>query len=101
MTEAPVIPIGCGARRRCGRSARLPNILNVTNPPTVQIRVGPPVALKYRSADADTKRIMAIVALLPDEAREHKEPTREELRTFPPGYKGDPEKETARRPGTD
>ena len=56
-----------------------------------------------RSADADTKRIMkAIVALLPDEAREHKKPTREELlRTFPPGYKGDPEKESSRRPGTD
>jgi putative phosphoserine phosphatase/1-acylglycerol-3-phosphate O-acyltransferase len=104
MTEAPVIPIGLwGTEKVWPRSARLPNILNVTNPPTVQIRVGPPVALKYRSVDADTKRIMkAIVALLPDEAREHKEPTREELlRTFPPGYKGDPEMETTRRPGTD
>jgi putative phosphoserine phosphatase/1-acylglycerol-3-phosphate O-acyltransferase len=104
MTEAPVIPIGVwGTEKVWPRSARLPNILNVTNPPTVQIRVGPPVALKYRSVDADTKRIMkAIVALLPDEAREHKEPTREELlRTFPPGYKGDPEMETTRRPGTD
>ena len=104
MTEAPVIPIGLwGTEKVWPRSARLPNILNVTNPPTVQIRVGPPVALKYRSADADTKRIMkAIVALLPDEAREHKEPTREELlRTFPSGYKGDPEAETTRRPGTD
>jgi putative phosphoserine phosphatase/1-acylglycerol-3-phosphate O-acyltransferase len=53
--------------------------------------------------DADTKRIMkAIAALLPAEAREQKEPTREELlRTFPAGYKGDPETESARRPGTD
>jgi putative phosphoserine phosphatase/1-acylglycerol-3-phosphate O-acyltransferase len=61
------------------------------------------VSLKYRSPDADTKRIMkAIAALLPAEAREHREPTREELlRTFPPGYKGDPEKEATRRPGTD
>jgi putative phosphoserine phosphatase/1-acylglycerol-3-phosphate O-acyltransferase len=44
----------------------------------------------------------AIAALLPAEAREHREPTREELlRTFPPGYRGDPEKEATRRPGTD
>jgi putative phosphoserine phosphatase/1-acylglycerol-3-phosphate O-acyltransferase len=59
--------------------------------------------LKYRSPDADTKRIMkAIAALLPAEAHERREPTREELlRTFPPGYKGDPEKESTRRPGTD
>jgi putative phosphoserine phosphatase/1-acylglycerol-3-phosphate O-acyltransferase len=104
MTRAPVIPIGLwGTEKVWPRSARLPNILNVANPPTVQIRVGPPVSLKYRSVDADTKRIMkAIAALLPAEAREQKEPTREELlRTFPAGYKGDPETESARRPGTD
>ena len=30
------------------------------------------------------------------------EPTPEELaRTYPPGYKGDPEHETVRRPGSD
>jgi putative phosphoserine phosphatase/1-acylglycerol-3-phosphate O-acyltransferase len=44
----------------------------------------------------------AIVALLPDEAREHREPTAEQLAaTYPPGYHGDPEREAARRPGTD
>ena len=91
LTEAPVIPIGVwGTEKVWPRSARLPNILNVTNPPTVQIRVGPPVALKYRSADADTKRIMkAIVALLPDEARAQGA-HREELRTLPAGLQGRP-----------
>ena len=44
----------------------------------------------------------AIVAQLPDEAREPHTPTREELlATFPPGYSGDPEQEYTRRPGED
>ncbi|MFM7755979.1 MAG: HAD-IB family hydrolase, partial [Actinomycetota bacterium] len=53
--------------------------------------------------DADTRRIMdAITALLPDEARRPRTPTPEELRlSYPPGYRGDPDKETERRPGTD
>ena len=43
----------------------------------------------------------AIMALLPAEAHEHHTPTPEELaRTYPPGYKGDPEAELNRRPGT-
>ena len=65
--------------------------------------VGDPIDLKYRSADADTGRIMeAIMELLPPEAHEHREPTPEELaRTYPPGYDGDPEAEKERRPGTD
>jgi putative phosphoserine phosphatase/1-acylglycerol-3-phosphate O-acyltransferase len=61
------------------------------------------VELKYKSVDADTKRIMkAIVDLLPPEAKVARIPTEEELaRTYPPGYKGDPEAETERRPGAD
>jgi putative phosphoserine phosphatase / 1-acylglycerol-3-phosphate O-acyltransferase len=44
----------------------------------------------------------AIVDLLPDEARQWREPTAEELaRTFPAGYHGDPDAEDTRRPGTD
>ena len=40
--------------------------------------------------------------LLPPEARMPHTPTPEELqRTYPPGYKGDPHRETERRPGTD
>ena len=67
MTRAPVLPVGLwGTEVVWPREARLPNVLEVSDPPTVQIRVGVPVDLKYRSVDADTKRIMtAIAKLLP------------------------------------
>jgi putative phosphoserine phosphatase/1-acylglycerol-3-phosphate O-acyltransferase len=104
MTRAPVIPIGMwGTEKVWPRSSRVPHVWNVTDPPTVRIRVGRPVELKYKSPNADTRRIMtAISKLLPAEARRRKEPTAEELaRTFPPGYKGDPDAELTRRPGRD
>jgi putative phosphoserine phosphatase/1-acylglycerol-3-phosphate O-acyltransferase len=104
LTRVPVIPVGLwGTEHVWPRSSRVPHLWNVLDPPAVQVRVGEPVALRHRSADADTKRIMAaIAALLPDEARETRSPTAEELRrTYPPGYRGDPAAETARRPGTD
>jgi putative phosphoserine phosphatase/1-acylglycerol-3-phosphate O-acyltransferase len=104
MTEATVIPIGLwGTQKVWPRSSRMPNVLNLNDPPTVRIRVGAPVDLKGRSLDADTKRIMnAIVALLPDEARRRRTPTAEELAlTYPRGYSGDPESEAERRPGSD
>jgi putative phosphoserine phosphatase/1-acylglycerol-3-phosphate O-acyltransferase len=107
QTKVPVIPIGLWATERVWpRSERVPRIWNVTSPPTVRIRVGKPVELKYRSADADTKRIMAAIAdLLPADARRHREPTAEELaRTYPPGRApapGDDAAEAARRPGED
>jgi putative phosphoserine phosphatase / 1-acylglycerol-3-phosphate O-acyltransferase len=95
MTGAPVIPLGLwGTERVWPRSARLPDIANVWNPPEVRVRVGPPVELDYEDLDADTTAIMAaIVALLPSEARQPREPTAEELaRTMPPGWKGSEEK---------
>ena len=105
LTGAPVIPIGLwGTEKVWPRSSRLPNVLNVTHPPTVRIRVGPPVAgLLGRSLRADTDRIMkAIVAQLPAQARRKHNPTAEELAaSYPPGYKGDPDTEPERRPGTD
>src|SRR3546814_2323589 len=62
MTKAPVIPVGMwGTEQVWPRSARLPNLLNVTNPPLVTVRVGDPVAVKGRSPDADTKRIMSAI----------------------------------------
>jgi len=105
MTGAPVIPVGLwGTERVWPRSARLPNVLNVTNPPLVTLRMGAPVELPHRSLDADTKRIMqAITALLPPEAHERRTPTADELaRTYPPGrapIPGDHERD--RRPGQD
>ncbi len=104
MTRAPVIPIGLwGTERVWPRNARVPNVLAVANPPRVRIRVGRPVPLKYRSADADTRRIMAaIVDLLPAEAKVRRTPTPEELAaTLPPGHADDGTDERARRPGSD
>jgi putative phosphoserine phosphatase/1-acylglycerol-3-phosphate O-acyltransferase len=104
MTGAPVIPVGLwGTEKVWPRSSRLPNVLNLADPPLVQVTVGPAVELKHRSLDADTKRIMkAISALLPPEARKQHTPTEQELAlTYPPGYHGDPDREVERRPGTD
>ncbi len=104
MTGAPVIPVGLwGTERVWPRSSRVPNVLNVTDPPTIRIRVGEPVALTGRSLEADTKRIMsAIVELLPGDAYRRRTPTADELAaTYPPGYQGDPDREGQRRPGTD
>lgn len=66
-TKAPVVPVGLwGTERVWPRSAKLPNVLNVTNPPEVRVRVGRPVELAYDDPRADTERIMqAIMDLLP------------------------------------
>jgi putative phosphoserine phosphatase / 1-acylglycerol-3-phosphate O-acyltransferase len=88
MSRAPVIPIGMwGTEKVWPRNARVPNMLNLTSPPSIRTRVGPPVALSYEDIHADTASIMAaIVDLLPDEARRHHEPTDEELAaSMPPG----------------
>jgi putative phosphoserine phosphatase/1-acylglycerol-3-phosphate O-acyltransferase len=107
MTGAPVIPVGLwGTERVWPRSARLPNVLNITDPPLVTVHVGPPVSVKGESADADTKRIMkSIMALLPPESRSKREPTPEEIAlAMPPGAKpeaADITHERSRRPGSD
>lgn len=88
LSRAPVIPVGMwGTEKVWPRSSSMPNLLNLTNPPKVTIRVGKPVELKYRSATADTKRIMtAISDLLPPESRDGHTPTADELRaTYPSG----------------
>ena len=89
---APVIPLGLwGTEKVWPRSARLPNVANVAHPPTVRLRVGPPVAgLGTGDVAAETERIMsAIMAMLPEESQARHDPTPEELaRTFPPGKGG-------------
>ena len=88
LSKAPVIPFGLwGTEKVWPRNERVPRLWNVLAAPRVAVRVGPPVELKLRSPNADTKRIMtAISALLPPEAREPYEPTPEELaRTYPSG----------------
>jgi len=104
ISRAPVIPVGLwGTEHVWPRSSRVPDILNVTNPPVVTAKVGEPIELKYKRVEPDTKRIMkAIGKLLPAEAHERREPTPEELaRTYPPGHHGEPDAEPGRRPGTD
>jgi putative phosphoserine phosphatase / 1-acylglycerol-3-phosphate O-acyltransferase len=104
MTKAPVVPVGLwGTERVWPRNARFPHVTNITDPPTVRVRVGPPVDLKYRSLDADTRRMMAaVVDLLPAAARRHREPTAEEIaRALPPGATDPGTGEDRRRPGTD
>jgi putative phosphoserine phosphatase/1-acylglycerol-3-phosphate O-acyltransferase len=99
-----VIPVGLwGTEKVWPRNARLPKMLNVLEPPKVTASVGPPIELKYKSLDADTKRIMkAIVKQLPPDARLPHHATPEELAaTYPPGYHGDPTQESHRRPGSD
>jgi putative phosphoserine phosphatase/1-acylglycerol-3-phosphate O-acyltransferase len=104
LTGAPVIPVGLwGTEKVWPRSARLPNVLNLVDPPLVQVRVGAAVPLKYQDPDADTKKIMkALMDLLPPESRVRRVPTEAELvASLPPGYKGDPSGEIKRRPGKD
>jgi hypothetical protein len=94
-TGAQVVPVGLwNTEAVWPRSSSLPNVVNVLSPPTVRVRVGPPVVglgLGPGDAVADTERLMAaIVALLPAEAREARQPTSEELvRTYPKGKVGE------------
>jgi putative phosphoserine phosphatase / 1-acylglycerol-3-phosphate O-acyltransferase len=88
LTNAPVIPLGLwGTEKVWPRSARVPDVTTVFRPPTIRVRVGPPVELRHRSLERDTERIMdGIVELLPPEARQLREPTADELaKTYPPG----------------
>lgn len=104
LTGAPVIPVGLwGTEKVWPRSARVPNMLNVADPPHVSAVVGAAVELEHTGLAADTRRIMtAISQLLPPESQIRQVPTPEELAaTYPPGYKGDPDGETDRRPGSD
>lgn len=104
ISRAPVIPMGLwGTEVVWPRSSRLPHVTSIRNPPVVRVRVGEPVTLGCDDPAVDTKTIMsAIGALLPPEAHNRVEPTREELaRTLPPGYHGHLGEELHRRPGSD
>ncbi len=102
-TGAAVYPIGLwGTEVVWRRNRRLPRV-DLDGRPTIRVRVGDAVPLRHRSLDADTRKIMAaLVDLLPPEAKVRRTPTADELAaTYPPGYRGDPTKESDRRPGTD
>ncbi len=89
-TQAPVIPVGLwGTEKVWPRSARVPNVANVVNPPVVRVRVGTPVPLEHDDVHVDTEGIMdSIVDLLPAEAKRRRKATDDELaRTYPPGHR--------------
>jgi len=87
-TGSPVVPVGLwNTEAVWPRSSRLPEVTALAHPPTVRVRVGPPLrGLSGDDPRADTERIMeAIVDLLPPEARLARLPSPEELaRTLPP-----------------
>jgi putative phosphoserine phosphatase/1-acylglycerol-3-phosphate O-acyltransferase len=109
-TGAQIVPVGLwGTEKVWPRNSRLPNLAAVANPPRVTVTTGDPFSLGTNTSptpeelDAATTRIMsAIVELLPEEAQRPYTPTEDELRrTYPSSYKGDPNTEATRRPGTD
>ncbi|MGI9644168.1 MAG: HAD-IB family hydrolase [Ilumatobacteraceae bacterium] len=103
LTGAPIVPVGLwGTERVWPRSSRLPDVLNLTDPPIVRVRVGEPLTPSAESLDDDTAEIMtAITDLLPASAREARDPTPEDLdRTYPPGWSGEPAAEPDRGGGS-
>ncbi|NNE72088.1 MAG: HAD-IB family hydrolase [Acidimicrobiales bacterium] len=90
MSGAPVVPIGIwGSEHVWPRSARVPAVWNLIDPPKVQVKIGPRVELERtkKSTLPDVARVMtAISAQLPPVGRKRTKPTAEELaRTYPPG----------------
>ncbi|MGB6057217.1 MAG: HAD-IB family hydrolase [Microthrixaceae bacterium] len=114
-TGAPIVPIGMwGTELVWPRSAKVPAVTNVISPPHVQVRVGEPIHLGVdrgvdeRALDENTRIIMsAISALLPDESRDDRMPSHDDLAlTYPGGIVPDDvagagAHEGERRPGRD
>jgi len=105
MTGVPIIPVGLwGTDKVWPRNERLPRFPRPgQHKPVVTVTVGKPFKVKAKDPDEATRSIMRkIVAVLPPEAREKRIPTERELaKTYPSGYKGDPNQEVVRRPGRD
>lgn len=104
QTGARIVPIGIwGTEQVWPRNSTLPNITNITSPPTVRVRVGESFSVAGHDPDVDTAAIMSrIIEQLPPEARIAREPTEDELRrSYPSNYSGDPDGEESRRPGSD
>ena len=88
MSGAPVVPVGLwGTEQVWPRSAKLPNVWRVRNPPSVRVHVGPPVEIRRGSVVRELEQILgAISALLPPLGERSIVPTAEQLaRTYPSG----------------
>ena len=90
MSGAPIVPISLwGTEHVWPRSARVPNMFNIVNPPKVRVRAGEALLLPDSVGLADgTELVMSsIFDLHPAEGKVARDPTPEELaRTFPPGH---------------
>lgn len=90
-TGASVVPVGIwGSERVWPRSSRLPYVLNLANPPTVQVSVGEPFTIEPgRGLDEATAAVMSRIAeQLPPEAGEPADPTEAQLKSsYPPGHR--------------
>jgi putative phosphoserine phosphatase/1-acylglycerol-3-phosphate O-acyltransferase len=87
-TGAPIIPVGLwGTEAVWPRSAKLPNVWNVWNPPLVRVHVGAPVDQHPGSVTKELQRVLAAIsALLPPLAERSTVPTAAQLaRTYPSG----------------
>jgi putative phosphoserine phosphatase / 1-acylglycerol-3-phosphate O-acyltransferase len=94
MTGVPIIPVGLwGTELVWPRNAKIPNITNVSAPPTTHVVVGKSVkklkstatSRKVAVLSADTVKIMsAISELLPEESRIKRTVTEAELRKTKP-----------------
>lgn len=85
--DARLVPVGIwGSEVAWPRNSRFPYVLNLADPPAVQIRVGEPYRPSTNDIDEATVELMAkIVDLLPPEARRSRTPTPAEMeRTYPP-----------------
>lgn len=86
MTGVLPTPVGLwGTERVWPRASKVPHVWNVTDPPLVTVRVGPPVPLPEDATEGEaTRAIMdSISALVPEAASAH-EPTEEEIRLASP-----------------
>lgn len=85
-SRAPLVPVGVwGSELVWPRNRRLPYLLDVADPPTVQVRVGRPFHPRSDDpASAIIELMDRIVDLLPPEAHDERTPTETELSaTFP------------------
>lgn len=85
-TGCDIVPVGLwGSEQAWPRNAKVPYVLNLADPPTVNVVVGEPYRPRSKNVDRATTELMeTISALLPDEARQQRTPSEQELaRTFP------------------
>ncbi len=86
-TGTPIVPLGLwGSELAWPRHKKLPYMLNLADPPTLRIRVGKPYHPTGDLGAATAELMRRIVELCPAEARDHVEPSDEQLaRTYPDG----------------